>query len=245
MLRALFLSVGELPVSTCLDSLKSDVHQANLDLVSQGLVILTWGNVSGIDRDTGIVAIKPSGVPYKELRPEDIVLVDLAGNALEQGLRPSSDLATHLELYRHFPEIGGVAHTHSHFATAFAQASREIPCFGTTHADHFYGAIPVTRDLRPGEMSDAYERNTGKVITELFASDSAGAMPGALVAHHGPFTWGTTPQDAVINSVVLEEVARLAQDTVVLSSAVAPISQALLDRHFLRKHGPEAYYGQG
>lgn len=224
--------------------LKCDVHRANLELVSHGLVILTWGNVSGIDREAGIVAIKPSGVPYDQLSADDIVLADLAGEPLEEGLRPSSDLATHLELYRHFPDIGGVAHTHSHYATTFAQASQGIPCFGTTHADHFYGAIPVTRDLRSDEMAQGYERNTGKVIVERFQRDTASSMPGALVAHHGPFTWGRDAHDAVANSVVLEEVARLALDTLGLSPAVPAISQALLDLHFLRKHGPSAYYGQ-
>jgi len=232
-------------MTTQFHDLKLNVHGANLELVARGLVILTWGNVSAIDREAGVVAIKPSGVPYDQLAAKDIVLVDVGGKPLEEGLRPSSDLATHLALYRHFPNIGGVAHTHSHYATAFAQAGRGIPCFGTTHADHFYGTIPVTRELRGDELGEGYEHNTGTVIAEALRSDGADAMPGALVAHHGPFTWGRDAHDAVMNSVVLEEVARLALDTLSLAPGVAPVDQALLDRHFLRKHGPGAYYGQG
>ncbi len=228
--------------------LRETVCAANLDLVANGLVICTWGNVSGIDRDAGVVAIKPSGVSYESLGPQDIVLVTLDGQPLsENGLKPSSDLPTHLELYRAFPNIGGVAHTHSPKATAFAQACRPIPCFGTTHADHFFGTVPVTRALIPGEIAADYERQTGLVIVESFVDKrlDPDSIPAVLVAHHGPFTWGGDPAAAVMNSVVLEAVADMARDMLTLAPEQTAIPEALLQRHFLRKHGPGAYYGQG
>lgn len=220
------------------------VCAANLELVSHGLVIGTWGNVSGIDRRAGLVAIKPSGVAYAELTPELMVVTDLSGRVVQGGLRPSSDLQTHLELYRRWEGVGGVVHTHSLSATAFAQAHRSLPCLGTTHADHFHGAVPVTRDLRAEETAAEYELNTGRVVVETFAGRDPLDIPAVLVASHGPFTWGVTPAAAVWNSVALEAVARLALDTLALA-ATPPIAPHLLDRHFRRKHGPGAYYGQG
>ena len=227
-----------------LRELREAVCQANLDLFSRGLAICTWGNVSGICRDLGLVAIKPSGVPYDALTPAMIPIVKLDGERVQGDLRPSSDLATHLELYRSFPAAAGIAHSHSCCATSFAQACRDLPCFGTTHADHFFGTVPVTRKLLPSEVTKDYERNTGAVIAELFADRDPLAVPGALVAHHGPFTWGPSPAAAVTNNVVLEAVARLALDTWQLNRAAAAIEPALLDCHYQRKHGPEAYYGQ-
>jgi len=224
--------------------LRETVCQANLDLVQHGLVLLTWGNASGIDRQAGVIAIKPSGVNYAELTPESIVLVDLQGEAVAGDFRPSSDLPTHLQLYRAFPHIGGVAHTHSAKATAFAQACRPIPCLGTTHADHFYGPVPVTRKMHRAEVVAEYEANTGKVIAETFADLNPEAVPAVLVAQHGPFTWGRTASDAVLNSVVLEGAAAMALDTFGLSPQAEDIAPWLLDKHFLRKHGPDAYYGQ-
>lgn len=226
------------------EQLQRRVCQANLDLVAHGLVTGTWGNVSGIDRRRGVVAIKPSGVAYCQLVPERIVLVDLEGRIVGGDLRPSSDLHTHLELYRRWPEIGGVAHTHSGAATAFAQARRVLPCLGTTHADHFRGAVPVTRELRPAETAADYELNTGKVIVEAFAGIDPLDIPAVLVAAHGPFTWGVDPEGAVRGSVALETVARMAIDTLALAD-VQPIPGHLLERHFRRKHGPGATYGQG
>lgn len=228
------------------DELKQDVLAANLELCHRGLALFTWGNASGIDRARGIVAIKPSGVPYDRMTAAGMVLVELDGKVVEQGYRPSSDLETHLCLYRAFPDIGGVVHTHSTFATAWAQAGCDLPCEGTTHADYFHGPIPCTRRLEAAEIAGAYERETGEVIVETFTRRglAARAMPAALVHGHGPFAWGGNPAEAVHNAVVLEEVARIA----LLSRTVAapqPISQALLDCHFLRKHGPGAYYGQG
>jgi L-ribulose-5-phosphate 4-epimerase len=228
-------------------ALKEAVWKANLDLVDAGLVVLTWGNASGIDREAGVVAIKPSGVGYGVLRPEDIVIVSLeTGEVVEGELRPSSDTPTHLHLYREFTEIGGVAHTHSPNAVSWAQAEREVPCLGTTHADHFYGPIPVTRRMRTDEVNGAYERDTGAVIVEVFRSRGIepATMPGVLVAGHGPFTWGATVSQAVENAIALEASARMALDTLRINPDARGIDQALLDRHHQRKHGANAYYGQ-
>ncbi len=228
-----------------LKELRLEVLEANLELVRRGLVIYTFGNVSGIAREEGLVAIKPSGVAFDQLTPEKIVLTDLEGQVVEGGLRPSSDLDTHLVLYRVFPGIGGVAHTHSRYATAWAQAGREIPCFGTTHADYFHGAIPATGPLTDAEIAGEYETNTGFAIARRFETLDASAIPAVLVSGHGPFTWGRSAADAARNSVLLEEVAAIAWRTLALNPNAAPLSRALLDRHFLRKHGPGAYYGQG
>ncbi len=227
--------------------LKKAVWQANLDIVKRGLVELTWGNASGADRDAGVMAIKPSGVGYDDLRPDNMVVVSLAtGEVIDGSLRPSSDTPTHLVLYQEFGRIGGVVHTHSNAAVSWAQAERDVPCLGTTHADHFYGAIPVTRRMREEEIMDAYEHNTGVVIVERFREGhiDPGQIPGVLVACHGPFVWGETPASAVKNATVLESVARMAFQTYMLNSKAAPIDQALLDKHHLRKHGTESYYGQ-
>jgi L-ribulose-5-phosphate 4-epimerase len=234
-----------------LSELKEAVFRANIELRDRGLALLTWGNASGIDRESGAVAIKPSGVPYDEMRAEDIVVVGLDGEVLEGRYRPSSDLATHLALYRAFPRAGGVVHTHSTHATAWAQAGSDLPAEGTTHADHFYGAVPCTRAMRAAEIGGAYEAETGKVIVETFASrgiDPA-AVPAVLVRSHGPFAWGANPEDAVHNAIVLEEVARISILSRVASlplaaAGPAPIARELLDRHYLRKHGAGAYYGQ-
>jgi len=249
------------------EELRQKVCQANLDLERHGLVVFTWGNVSGIDRETRVVAIKPSGVAYSELTPDKMVLLDLDGNVLEGSLHPSSDTPTHLELYRGFEQIGGICHTHSLYATMWAQAERELPCLGTTHADHFYGPVPVTEVMTRDEIEQDYERNTGKVIVRRFevsprlsagvprplaganAPAAAGAvdplqMPAVLVANHGPFTWGKTPAESVENAVVLERVAQMAFGTFLLNARQGAISQALLDKHYLRKHGQDAYYGQ-
>lgn len=227
-----------------LESLKIDVCEANLELKRNNLIIYSWGNVSGIDRDKGIVAIKPSGVSYDTLTPDDIVLLDLEGNVVEGSLRPSSDTPTHLELYRNFRNIGGVCHTHSLNATIWAQACRPIPCLGTTHADYFYGSIPVTAVMSDDRIAADYELNTGKVIVETFATMSPDQMPAVLVANHGPFTWGTSPAKSVESAVVLEQVAEMALKTSILKPELPPISQTLLDKHYLRKHGKNAYYGQ-
>jgi L-ribulose-5-phosphate 4-epimerase len=227
-----------------LEDLKARVFKANLALRNHGLVLFTWGNVSGLDRESRLVAIKPSGVSYDTLRAEDMVLVDLEGRVAEGALNPSTDTPTHLLLYRSFPDIGGVAHTHSSHATARAQAGLPLPCYGTTHADYFYGAVPVTRQLTPEEIRQDYELNTGRVIVESFRSLDPLAVPGALVASHAPFTWGRTPEEAVENMVVLEEAARTAALTLSQNPQVQPISQELLDKHFLRKHGEHSYYGQ-
>jgi L-ribulose-5-phosphate 4-epimerase len=226
------------------EDLKQRVYEANMDLQRHGLVVFTWGNVSGIDRARGIVAIKPSGVGYDKLSPESIVLLDLKGNILEGELKPSSDTATHLELYRSFEGIGGITHTHSCYATMWAQAQREIPCFGTTHADHFYGPVPVTDVMRPEEIEQDYEANTGRVIVRRFERLDSLQMPAVLVANHGPFTWGAGPSESMTNAVVLEEVARMAWGTLDVNPEQKGISQALLDKHYLRKHGKNAYYGQ-
>jgi len=235
-------------VTQSFDALKMQVWQANLRLVEANLVVLTWGNASGIDRDAGVVAIKPSGIDYAALQPEDIVLVALdSGLALPgQRFRPSSDTPTHICLYQRFPALGGIVHTHSAQATAWAQACRAIPCYGTTHADTFYGPVPLCRALTDEEIRAKYEWNTGEVIAEFFETQQVNLIhvPGVLVPHHGPFAWGTSAADAVEHAVILEEVAHLAAQTEALHPGVGPISQALLDKHFLRKHGAGAYYGQ-
>ncbi len=227
-----------------LTELKNSVYQANLALVEHGLVVLTWGNVSGFDAERGLVVIKPSGVPYDRMQVGDMVVVDLDGKVVEGDLKPSSDLPTHLVFYRTWPELGGVVHTHSAHATMFAQACRPIPCYGTTHADHFYGAVPCTRLLRPEETSTDYELNTGKVIVECFGERNPLHMPGVVVANHGPFTWGRNVSEAVENAVALEEVARMALGASLINPTLVPIPDHVLDKHFLRKHGPGAYYGQ-
>jgi len=227
-----------------LDTLKSQVLEANLELVRRGLVLSTFGNASGIDRDKGLVAIKPSGVPYDKLTPDDMVVSDLKGNLQGSRLKPSSDLDTHLELYRAFPSIGGVVHTHSEFATAWAQAGREIPAYGTTHADYFHGPVPVTEELRDDEVGDDYVLNTGKAIVRRFRHLDPEGMPAVLVAGHAPFTWGRNAIEAAYHAVVLEAVARMAFYTATLNPDERGISQALLDRHHFRKHGAKATYGQ-
>lgn len=228
-----------------LEALKQEVLDANLLLPVYGLVTFTWGNVSAIDRDKGLVVIKPSGVEYSKLSADDMVVVDLDGNIIEGRLKPSSDTATHLELYKGFSEIGGVVHTHSAQATAWAQAGRGIPCYGTTHADYFYGEIPCTRDLTAEEIHDGYEQNTGKVILETFANKEPLAVPGVLCSHHGPFTWGKNALEAVHNAVVLETVAEMAAVCERLNGNAQVVPPAQLDRHYYRKHGEHAYYGQG
>jgi L-ribulose-5-phosphate 4-epimerase len=227
-----------------LEDLRSRVLQANLELVHRGLVLYTFGNASGIDRASGLVAIKPSGVPYDDLRPEHMVITDLDGRVVETALRPSSDLLTHLHLYKSFPEIGAVVHTHSEYATAWAQAGRSIPALGTTHADYFYGPVPVTEELTDDEIGGDYVLNTGVAITRRFAALDPMAIPAVLVAGHAPFCWGRTPEDAAHNAVVLEAVAKMAYTTVTLNPESTGVPQALLDRHYFRKHGSRATYGQ-
>lgn len=227
-----------------LKTLREQVLDANLELVRRGLVLYTFGNVSGIDRSAGLVAIKPSGVPYEELTPEQIVVSDLSGKIVEGTLRPSSDLPTHLELYRSFPSIGGVAHTHSEFATAWAQAEKPIPCFGTTHADYFHGAVPVTARLTASEIAGDYELVTGTAICRTFAKLDPEAIPAVLVAGHAPFCWGPSAAEAAHNAVILEYVARMACHTVSINAESRPLARELHDKHFLRKHGRNAYYGQ-
>jgi L-ribulose-5-phosphate 4-epimerase len=227
-----------------LQSLREEVLEANLELVRRGLAIFTFGNASGISREDGLVVIKPSGVPYETMKPEDLVITDLDGRIVEGALRPSSDLATHLVLYRCFSPAGGVVHTHSRYATTWAQAGREIPCFGTTHADYFYGSVPVTHPLAPEQIRGAYEENTGKVIVERFRGIDPAQVSAVLVAGHGPFCWGRSASEAAHNAVILEEVARMAYQTITLNQSAGPIPTAQLDRHFLRKHGPGATYGQ-
>ena len=226
------------------EELKKIVCEANIELQRRGLVIYSWGNVSGIDHKAGVVAIKPSGVGYDELVPEKIVLLDLEGNIVEGDLSPSTDTPTHLELYRNFESVGGVCHMHSVNATMWAQACHPIPCFGTTHADHFYGEVPVTEIMTKKQIESDYELNTGKVIVERFSEIDPMQMPAVLVANHGPFTWGTSPEKAVQHAVILEEVAKMALGTITISPKQKEISQVLLDKHYLRKHGKDAYYGQ-
>ncbi|OHB64612.1 MAG: L-ribulose-5-phosphate 4-epimerase [Planctomycetes bacterium RBG_13_50_24] len=226
------------------EELKKAVCEANLELQKQRLVICSWGNVSGIDRSAGAVVIKPSGVAYDELSPDKMVVLDLEGKIIEGALNPSSDTPTHLELYRTFEAIGGICHTHSPSATMWAQACKEIPCFGTTHADYFYGPIPLTEVMTEEQIKDKYELNTGKVIVRRFAGMDPMQMPAVLVANHGPFTWGAGPAAAVEATVVLEQIAAMALGTITINPNQGPISRALLDKHYLRKHGKNAYYGQ-
>jgi len=227
-----------------LQRLRLHVLEANLELVRAGLVLSTFGNVSGISREERLVVIKPSGVPYQDLTPEHLVVTDLDGNIVEGHLRPSSDLPTHLVLYRQFPELGGVAHTHSEYATAWAQAHKAIPCFGTTHADYFQGAIPVTAEMTALEIADDYEKNTGHVIVRALAGTDPLSAPGILVASHGPFAWGKDARTAAHNTVIIESVARMAFLTLNINPAAQAIGSALHDKHYLRKHGKNAYYGQ-
>jgi L-ribulose-5-phosphate 4-epimerase len=226
-----------------LQKLKEEVLRANINLKESGLVVLTWGNVSGIDRENNMVVIKPSGIGYDAMTADDMVVVDMDGRVIEGNLKPSSDTPTHLEIYRNLPCAGGIVHTHSTHATAWAQAGRSIPAMGTTHADHFYGDIPCTRKLSPEEVKTDYELNTGKVIVETFKDIDASSVPGVIVNDHGPFTWGKNAEEAVHNAIVLEEVARMA----LLTHSIAGndiIDKYLLDKHYLRKHGRNAYYGQ-
>jgi L-ribulose-5-phosphate 4-epimerase len=227
-----------------LTELKQKVWEANLALVKYDLVTLTWGNVSGIDRKQNLMVIKPSGIAYENMTAEDMVTVDLNGRIVDGKWQPSSDTPTHLALYRKFSQIGGIAHTHSEYATAFAQACCEIPCLGTTHADHFHGSIPVTRFLSENEVAEGYELNTGKVIIERFTKLKPLEMPAVLVAGHAPFTWGKTPLEAVKNSFILEKVAQMALHTVLLNANVKELPGYVLQKHYARKHGPDAYYGQ-
>ena len=229
-----------------LEKLKREVLDANLQLPEHGLVTFTWGNVSGINREQGLVVIKPSGVAYSDLKLDDLVVVDLEGSVVEGDLRPSSDTATHLALYKSFKDIGGIVHTHSPWATSWAQAAIAIPALGTTHADYFYGEIPCTRSLTKAEVDNAYEQETGNVIIETFEKQGLDpvAMPGVLVAKHAPFAWGRNANEAVHNAVVLEEVAKMALHTFQLNRYVGSMDQFLLDKHYLRKHGANAYYGQ-
>lgn len=227
-----------------LEHLRIEVREANLELVRRGLVLYTFGNASAIARDEGLVVIKPSGVPYENLRPEDMVVTDLSGEIVEGTLRPSSDLPTHLVLYRNFHYIGGVAHTHSEFATAWAQAGRAIPCFGTTHADYFHGPVPVTAELTTAEIAGDYEKNTGVAICKAFEGLDPAKIPAVLVRGHAPFCWGASVAEAADHSVILESVARMAYYTMTIAAETESLSAALHDRHFLRKHGNAAYYGQ-
>ncbi|HHU03152.1 MAG TPA: L-ribulose-5-phosphate 4-epimerase [Christensenellaceae bacterium] len=227
-----------------LEAFKKTVCEANLMLKEYHLVIFTWGNVSAIDRETGLVVIKPSGIEYDGMKPSDMVVVDLDGNRIEGTYKPSSDTPTHLELYKAFSEIGGVVHAHSRWATVFAQAGRSIPALGTTHADYFYGTIPCTREMTMQEITGAYEKETGSVIVETFQGQNPLAVPGVLVHTHGPFAWGTDAEDAVHNAVVLEEVAFMAYHSLQLNGELSTMPQVLLDKHYLRKHGANAYYGQ-
>jgi len=227
-----------------LEKLKNIVYKANLDLVENGLVIHTWGNVSGRDNETGLIVIKPSGVSYDLMTPSDMVVIDLEGNIVEGKFKPSTDAPTHLLLYKTYKSVGGVVHTHSSYATSWAQAGRAIPPFGTTHADHFYGVVPCTRLLTKKETEDDYEINTGKVIVEKLGKTDPMTVPSVLVSGHGPFCWGKDADNAVYNAVALEEIAKMAFYTVLLGKT-EPIDQFLLDKHFKRKHGKDAYYGQG
>ena len=229
-----------------LEYLRQQVYEANMELPRHGLVTDTWGNVSAIDHEKGLIVIKPSGVDYNELAPDNLVIVDMAGNVVEGSLKPSSDTKTHLELYNAFPALGGIVHTHSTYAVAWAQACKDIPAFGTTHADYFYGAVPCTRKLTQEEVDSDYERNTGKAIVETFCDHNIVPMhvPGVLCANHGPFTWGKDAAQAVYHAVVLEEVAKMALLTNQVNPNTAPAPQYVLDKHYHRKHGSTAYYGQ-
>ena len=227
-----------------LPNLRAQVLEANLDLVRHDLVLSTFGNASGVSRNEGLIVIKPSGVPYEDMKPEDMVVTDMLGKVVEGALRPSSDLPTHAALYRAFSSIGGIAHTHSEYATAWAQACKPIPCFGTTHADYFHGAIPVTERMSEGEIESDYEANTGAAIVRAFEKMDPLAIPGVIVANHGPFAWGTDPRTAAENAWMLEVAARLAYLTVAVNPHTECIDKTLHDKHFLRKHGKNAYYGQ-
>lgn len=228
-----------------LEQLKKQVLEANLLLPKYGLVTFTWGNVSGIDRESGLVVIKPSGVPYEGMTEEDMVVVDLDGKRVEGKWKPSSDTPTHVELYKAFPALGGIVHTHSRWATTFAQAGLDIPAMGTTHGDYFYGDIPCTRKMTPQEIAGEYEKETGRVIIETFAGRSPADIPGVTVHSHGPFAWGRDAMDAVHNAVVMEEVAFMDWHAMMINPAAGRMQQELLDKHYLRKHGKNAYYGQG
>ena len=228
-----------------LEELKQKVYEANMELPRRGLITYTWGNVSGIDREKGLFVIKPSGVDYDVLKPSDMVVMDLKGNKVEGEMNPSSDTATHVELYNAFKEIGGIVHTHSPHATAWAQAGRALPCYGTTHADYFYGEIPCARNLTAEEIEEGYEMNTGRVIIETFQGKNPVYIPAVLCKNHGPFTWGKDAAEAVHNAVVLEEIARMNFMTELINPQVGPAPQCMQDKHFMRKHGPNAYYGQG
>lgn len=228
-----------------LENLKKEVYEANMLLPKYGLITFTWGNVSGIDREKGLIVIKPSGVEYDEMKPEDMVVVDLEGKVVEGDLRPSSDTPTHIEFYKAFPDIGGVTHTHSTFATSFAQAGKSIPALGTTHGDYIYGAVPCTRKMAPEEIAGEYEKNTGLVIVETFKDLDPNAIPAVLVHSHGPFTWGKDAVDSVHHSVILEECAKMAMYAKIINGGDVPtMQQELIDKHYLRKHGKNAYYGQ-
>lgn len=227
-----------------LEQLKKEVYEANMLLPKYGLVTFTWGNVSGIDRESGLFVIKPSGVDYDKLTPDDMVVMNLNGERAEGRLNPSSDTATHLELYKAFPEIGGIVHTHSSWATSWAQSGRNIPCYGTTHADYFYGEIPCLRCLTKEEIDEAYEKNTGLLIVNEFKKRDVKAVPACLCKNHGPFAWGKNANEAVHNAVVLEECAKMAARTEMINSSVQPAPQELQDKHYYRKHGANAYYGQ-
>jgi len=227
-----------------LEELKKKVLEANLSLVKYGLVTLTWGNVSGIDRERGLVVIKPSGVDYEKMSAGDMVVVNLEGKIIEGNYRPSSDTPTHVELYKAFKAVGGITHSHSEYATIFAQAGLEVPCFGTTHADHFNGPVPITRFLTETEVNEGYELNTGKVIIERFNELDPIAMPGVLVRGHGPFTWGKDADDSVKNNLILERIARMALHSMQLNPDLASLPDYILRKHYERKHGPNAYYGQ-
>ena len=229
-----------------LEELRKAVYEANMELPRRNLVTYTWGNASGIDREKGLIVIKPSGVEYEDLTPEKLVVVDLDNNIVEGDLNPSSDTKTHVELYRAFPTLGGIVHTHSPHAVAWAQAGHDIPCYGTTHADYFYGPVPCARSLTPEEIEEDYERNTGKVIIETFRERNLDpkAVPAVICRNHGPFTWGKDAAQAVYHAVVLEEVAKMALYTVTIDPATPSAPQHIQDKHYMRKHGPNAYYGQ-
>lgn len=228
-----------------LEELKKRVYEANMLLPKHGLVTFTWGNVSEIDRETGYFAIKPSGVEYDKLTPDDMVIMDLDGSKIEGRYNPSSDTATHIELYKAFKNIGGIVHTHSPWATSWAQAGRDIPCYGTTHADYIYGSVPCVRNLTKEEIDAGYEKNTGVLIVDYFRDKDYEAVPAVLCKNHGPFTWGRDGHEAVHNAVVLEEVAKMAVHTEAINPDVKPAPQVLQDKHYYRKHGANAYYGQG